>query len=90
MREMHDIISNAQLDKELHKRFTKIEPEYHKLADARGAIIEEITKIERSEDAPFLFEDADFSIATIKKLISQGEVDAQVALAQKEEKTDSK
>lgn len=84
MREMHDIISNAQLDEELHDRFLKIEPEYHKLADARGAIIEQITRIERSEDAPFLFEDADFSLATIKKLIRQGEDDAEKALAKKQ------
>lgn len=83
MREMHDIISNAQLDEELHKRFLKMEPEYHKLADARGAIIDEITRIERSEDAPFLFEDADFSLATIKKLIKQGEDDTEKALAKK-------
>jgi NTE family protein len=90
LREMHDIISNAQLDEELHKRFRKIEPEYHKLADARGAIIEEITKIERSEDAPFLFEDADFSLATIKKLIRQGEDDAQAALTEKDGRLGSK
>ena len=83
MREMHDIISNAQLDEELQGRFMKVEPEYHKLADERGAIIDEITRIERSEDVPFLFEDADFSLATIKKLIKQGEVDAEKALAQK-------
>ena len=84
MREMHDIISNANLDEELHKRFTKIEHEYHKLADARGAIIDEITRIERSEDVPFLFEDADFSLATVKKLIKQGEDDTHRALAEKE------
>lgn len=87
MREMHDIISNAQLDEELHERFKKLEPEYHKVADARGAIIDEITKIERSEDAPFLFEDADFSLATIKKLIKQGEDDTEKALAEKEKQT---
>jgi NTE family protein len=87
MREMHDIISNAQLDKELHERFRKIEPEYHKLADARGAIIDEITKIERSEDEPFLFEDADFSLATIKKLIKQGEEDTEKALTEKEKQS---
>jgi NTE family protein len=90
LREMHDIISNAQLDKELHERFRKIEPEYHKIADARGAIIDKITRIERSEDAPFLFEDADFSIATIKKLIKQGEDDARTALAEKEVNADTK
>jgi NTE family protein len=86
MREMHDIISNAQLDGELHERFRKMGPEYHKLADARGAIIDELTRIERSEDAPFLFEDADFSLATIKKLIKQGVDDTEKALAEKERK----
>ena len=30
-------------------------------------------RIERPEKAHFLFEDADFSVATIKKLIKQGE-----------------
>ena len=84
LREMHDILSNAPLDEELHERFTKIEPEYHKLAGARGAIIDEITKIERSEKEHFLFEDADFSLATIKSLIKQGEHDAEKALVEKE------
>jgi NTE family protein len=84
LREMHDIISNARLDEELHKRFTKIEPEYHKVADARGAVIDDIKRIERSEDMHFLFEDADFSLTTIKKLIKQGEDDTEEALAQKE------
>ena len=90
LREMHDIISNAQLNDELHKRFTKMEREYHKLADERGAVIDEITKIERAEDLHFLFEDADFSIATIKKLIKQGEEDAEKALTKKEGKADAK
>lgn len=84
LREMHDIISNAQLDKELHERFAKMEPEYYKVADARGAIIDGITRVERTEDTGFLFEDADFSLATIKKLIKQGEDDAEKALAEKE------
>jgi NTE family protein len=84
LREMHDILSNAPLDKELHERFTKIEPDYHKLADARGAIIDEITKIERSENVHFLFEDADFSLATIKSLIKQGEEDAEKVIVEKE------
>lgn len=83
LKEMHDIISNTQLDGKMHERFMKIEGEYHKLADARGAIINEITRIERSEDLPFLFEDADFSIASIKKLIKQGQEDTEKALADK-------
>jgi NTE family protein len=81
MREMHDIISNASLSEDLRERFLKIEKEYHKLADYRGAIIDQITKIERSEDVHYILEDADFSAATIKKLIKQGEEDAEKALA---------
>jgi NTE family protein len=42
--------------------------EYHKLADKSGAIIKKRTRIERTEDVHFLFEDADFSISTIKKV----------------------
>ena len=83
LKEMHDIISNATLDDELHRRFREIEPEYHKLAGYRGAIIEEITKIERSEDVHYILEDCDFSLATIKKLIKEGEQDAEAALAKK-------
>jgi len=84
LREMHDILSNAPLDNDLHERFTKIEPEYHKIAEARGAIIDDITRIERTEDTHFLFEDADFSLTTIKKLIRQGEDETEKVLAKKE------
>lgn len=81
LRQMHDIISNVQLDEKMKESFREIEKEYHKLADERGAIIKKITRIERTEDMLFLFEDADFSISTIKKLIKQGENDAENALA---------
>lgn len=92
LKEMHDIISNVKLDGEMRERFMKIEPEYHKLAHARGAIIQEITRIERTEDTHFIFEDADFSIVTIKKLIKQGEEDTEKALAenQKRQRKDNK
>jgi NTE family protein len=81
--EMHDIINNVALDEKSHERFLKIEREYHKLAEERGAVIEHVIKIERSEDNPFIFEDADFSYATIKKLMEQGEDDTEKALAKK-------
>jgi NTE family protein len=83
LKEMHDIISNATLDDELHRRFREIEPEYNKLAEYRGAIIDEITKIERSEKVHYILEDCDFSLTTIKKLIKQGEQDAENALDKK-------
>ena len=84
MREMHDILNNADLDEELHERFRNIEHEYHQMADLRGAIIDEIIRIERTEDTPFLFEDADFSLGTIKKLIKQGHDDTEKVLAKKQ------
>jgi NTE family protein len=83
LKEMHDILNNVQLDENKRERFFRIEREYHKLAEDRGAIIQEITKIERSEDIHFIFEDADFSANTIKKLIRQGEEDAETAIAQR-------
>jgi NTE family protein len=90
LKEMHDLlmISNVKLkekgnDAELRERFDKMELEYNKLARQRGAIIKEIVRIERPEKRHFLFEDADFSVATIKKLIRQGEEDTEKALATK-------
>ena len=43
----------------------------------------EIIGIQRKEEEHFIFEDADFSTAKIKKLISQGEQDTENALAEK-------
>jgi NTE family protein len=87
LKEMHDILSNIQLDQQSQARFMKIEREYHSVAQDRGAIIDEIVKIGRSEDLHFIFEDADFSQATIKKLILQGEKDAEKVLAKKKQQS---
>jgi len=64
----------------MRDRFLKTEEEYHKIACERGAIIDKIIRIERTEDVPFLFEDADFSLETIRKLIQKGEDDAEEVL----------
>jgi len=77
LKEMHGIISNSTLDEKQKQRFEKIESEYHKLACDRGAIIQKITKIERQEESHYIFEDADFSLVTIKQLIKQGSNDAE-------------
>jgi NTE family protein len=92
LKEMYEILSEVELNAEMRERFRKIEPGYHKLAEARGAIIQDITRIERKEETHFIFEDADFSIATIKNLIKQGEQDTDKALAekQKEKQKDNK
>lgn len=83
IKEMHDIIEASNLDKGSEEKFSLLKLEYHRLACERGAIIRQIIRIERKEDVHFLFEDADFSIATIKQLIKNGEEDAENALAAK-------
>jgi len=50
----------------------------------RGAIIEDIIRIERKEESHFIFEDADFSLVTIKQLIKPGQEDAEKILREKE------
>lgn len=86
MRQMHDLLNNIQIEENMRELYFQIEREYHKLAEDRGTIIEEITKIERTEDIHFIFEDADFSTATIKNLIKQGEEDAENAISEKKKK----
>ena len=83
MRQIHDLLNNVQMDERMKRTFIQIEKEYHKLATDRGAVIEEITKVERKEDVRYIFEDADFSLATIQKLIKQGEEDAEKILQEK-------
>jgi NTE family protein len=78
-------VSQNGLDEINKEKLKKIEKEYVKLTRVRGAIISDIVRIERTEDADFLFEDADFSISTIRHLIQQGEMDAETVLT----KTDS-
>lgn len=84
LKEMHGMLDKLQLDQKTKKEFEKLEQDYSKLAILRGAIITDITKIERSESLHFLYEDADFSIATIKRLIKQGEDDTEKTLEEKE------
>lgn len=90
LRQMHDLLNNIQIEENMRELYFQIEREYHKLAVDRGTIIEEITKIERTEHIHFIFEDADFSIRTIKNLIKQGEEDAETAIAEKKKKKGKK
>ncbi len=84
---MHDILIDlddaGQLDDLAKDKFKKLDKQYQKLAVERGVLIKEITRIERTEKFHFLFEDADFSLATIKQLIQDGEDDAEKALSEK-------
>ena len=81
LHEMHDMLSKAELKGRLKERFLRLEQEYHKVATIRGAIIDQVIKIERKEDVHFMFEDADFSAPTIKNLIRQGEEDVDRVLS---------
>lgn len=90
LKEMHDIImenfDGGRLDEKSKERFLKMESKYHKFAVDRGAVIQEITRIQRQEDIHFLFEDADFSGKTIRKLIHNGEKDTEKALVKSKRK----
>jgi len=53
-------------NKSNNRKLATIEEEYNKLAHQRGGVIQDIVRIERTEDSRLLFEDADFSFETIK------------------------
>ena len=78
---MYEIISTSKIDENSKIKLEKIKREYHKLACERGTVIKEIVRIQRHEHSHFLFEDADFSLATIRELIDRGEKDAKAALS---------
>jgi NTE family protein len=75
---------DARIDEKTKARLKELEPEYDELAQRRGAIVKELTRISRGEKMHFLLEDADFSQYRIKKLIEEGEEDAERALNKKE------
>ena len=85
MEQMHQLLleNNNSKDEKTRVKLEKIEKEYNKLLSSRrGRIIKKLVHIERKESIGhhFLFEDADFSIATIERLIKQGEKDAELAI----------
>ena len=82
IKKMHDLLQKAELDKKSMEEMEKLESEYRKLASKRGAIIQNIVRIERKENTHFLLEDADFSLSKIKHLIEEGKRDAEYVLKQ--------
>ena len=85
LKKINSIINanDAQIDERTRSRLKELEPEYYKLTQRRGAIVKELTRIGRLEKMHFLLEDADFSIYRIKKLIKEGEEDAERVLGKK-------
>lgn len=82
IRNMYDVLDKSSLDENSRTKFSNIQKEYHEIAQERGAIIDQIVRIQRKENSHFLFEDADFSITTIKNLMEQGERDTILALSE--------
>ena len=87
--QMHELIvseiSSKNKDTKLKSKLSKIEEEYTNLVtNKQGLIIDNIVHIQRKErpGRHFIFEDADFSIETIRELILQGEEDAEEAMTQ--------
>ena len=85
LKKLHDIINAdyTRLDEKSKAKVKKIESEYNELTSEYGGIIEEVTRIGRVEKMHYLFEDGDFSAYRIKKLIREGEKDAEQVLTQR-------
>ena len=84
LKKIHGIINaeDAKMDERSKARFKEIESEYNELIHGYGAVIEEVTRIGRIEKMHYLFEDGDFSAYRVKKLIKEGEEDAEKALSE--------
>jgi NTE family protein len=61
-------------DKEEKEKFEKIKAKYKKISEEHGAQIKGLYYISRDEPFPNLYENADFSIDTIKASIREGEL----------------
>ena len=61
-------------EKEERKKFEKIRARYKKVSEGHGAEIKGVYYITRSEPFPSLYENADFSVDTIKASIRDGEL----------------
>jgi len=87
LRKMYQIMSaeNTKLDGNFKSRLKEIEPEYNVLVKRIGSTIKDVVRIGRRETLHYLLEDADFSIYRVKKLIAEGEEDAEHVLARKNE-----
>jgi NTE family protein len=71
----HEIENRFDLKKmEDKEKFEKIQAKYKKIAEEHGAEIKSVHYITRYEYSPSLYENADFSVDTIKNSIMDGEI----------------
>jgi len=77
--------SDAKIDEKTKEKLKELDKEYHSLTKKHGAAITDVIRIGRKEeDLHYILEDADFSKYRIKKLIHEGERDAENAIKEKE------
>ena len=73
------------IDEKTKEKLKELDKEYHSLTKKHGASITDVVRIGRKEeDLHYILEDADFSKYRIKKLINEGERDAEKAIKEKE------
>ncbi|MDN5846648.1 MAG: patatin-like phospholipase family protein [Candidatus Nitrosocosmicus sp.] len=80
LKKMYGIVNfkSAKIDEDTKDMLNELGREYNELTQKHGAAIIDVTRIGRKErDSHYLFEDADFSKYRIKKLIEEGEKDAE-------------
>jgi NTE family protein len=82
LKKIHGIINAEDASEKIKARFKEIESEYNELVHGYGGVMEEVTRIGRRERMHYLFEDGDFSAYRVKKLIKEGEEDAEIALSE--------
>jgi NTE family protein len=88
LKKMHDIINSndVKIDQKTKEKLQKLDEDYNPIIEKHGAAITDVLRIGRKEnDLHYLLEDADFSKYRIKKLISQGEKDAEHVIAMNKE-----
>lgn len=88
LKKMHRIINSdeAKIDQKTKEKLQELDKEYNSLTEKHGAAITDVIRIGRKEnDLHYLLEDADFSKYRIKKLIADGEKDADKVIAKEKE-----
>ncbi|HXS60931.1 MAG TPA: DUF3734 domain-containing protein, partial [Candidatus Sulfopaludibacter sp.] len=88
LKKMHDIINSndVKIDQKTKEKLQELDRDYNPIIEKHGAAITDVVRIGRKEkDLHYLLEDADFSKYRIKKLISQGEKDAEHVIAMNKE-----
>lgn len=79
--ELYDIVDKHLDTKKIRKEeLDKLRQKYKRITKDHGAEIKSISYISRDEPFPYIYENADFSIDTIKASIREGELKANIAL----------